>query len=431
MARALFAVIAVTLALAPAASALPEPPAERSENVSWVATLDEPNGVSARFRGSQMFVSTLRGLSVYDVAKPEAPRKIGSLSLPHFENEDVDLGGDILLISNDPSEGKGILYVISIKDPANPVILSTFDTGTIFGSEGEVFFGTPTRGTGHTASCIQGCRYVYLAGTAAGIDIVDLTNPAAPKFAGNVRVEEATGGLATHDVQVDGEGLAWIVGAGGTAAYDVTDPKKPKLVHRTNDQGKSRYGVEPTDGKSLNDFIHHNSHRLNNSSIVTAPPGSDPAAESSVVVVTEEDYNRPTCDGAGQVETWQIGDDRILRPLDDYVVPVDPARASLCSAHYFDERSGLLAQGWYEAGTRFLDVTNPGDIRPVGYWIPEKNMTWSVYYPPTDPSGELVYSLDHARGIDVLRIERAAPVARVEPPPQQQSSGSPRPNVRV
>jgi hypothetical protein len=434
MLRGALAVILVTLAFAPAAAAGPEPPADKSDNVSWVATLDEPNGVSARFRGSEMYVSTLRGLSVYDVSKPEAPRKIGSLDLPHFENEDVDLSGDILLISNDPSEGKGILYIISIKDPTNPEILSTFDTGMILGSEGEVFFGTPTRGTGHTASCIQGCKYVYLAGTASGIDIVDLTNPAQPKFAGNFRAEEATGGLASHDVQVDSEGLAWVVGAGGTASYDVTDPKKPKLVHRTNEKGKSIYDGTPNDGKTLNDFIHHNSMRLNNSSLLTAPPGSDPAAESSVVVVTEEDYSRPSCDGAGQVQTWLIGPDKVLTPLDDYVVPVDPSRSSLCSAHYFDERAGLLAQGWYEAGTRFLDVTNPSDIRPVGYWIPAKNMTWSVYYPPTDPTGELVYSLDHARGIDVLRIERAKPAARVEPPagpPPSESAGSARPNVLV
>ena len=427
--------LVLALLAPPAAAPLPQPPAGKSDKVSWLATLDEPDGISARFRGNEMYVSSSRGLSVYDVSKPEAPVKIGSLALPHFENEDVDLGGDVLLISNDPSEGKGILYVISIKDPRNPTILSTFDTGTIFGSEGEVFFGTPTRGTGHTASCIAGCRYLYLAGTAAGIDIVDLTDPRAPKFAGNFRADEATGGLASHDVQVDSEGLAWVVGGGGTASYDVSDPRKPKLVHRTNEQGKSRYGVEPTDGKALNDFIHHNSLRLNNSSLVTAPPGSDPAAESSVVVITEEDYNRPTCDGAGQVETWQIGEDRVLRPLDDYVVPVDPSKASLCSAHYFDERSGLLAQGWYEAGTRFLDVSNPSDIRPVGYWIPAKNMTWSVYYPPTDPTGEIVYSLDFARGIDVLRIERAAPAARAEPPagPPPSSSGgdAPRPNVQV
>jgi hypothetical protein len=67
----------------------------------------------------------------------------------------------------------------------------------------------------------------------------------------------------------------------------------------------------------------------------------------------------------------------------------------------------------------------------VGYWIPAKNMTWSVYYPPTDPTGEIVYSLDFARGIDVLRIERSQPAPRVEPPPSQSGSDGPRPNVRV
>ena len=34
---------------APAAQALPEPPARKSDNVTWKATLDEPNVVSARF----------------------------------------------------------------------------------------------------------------------------------------------------------------------------------------------------------------------------------------------------------------------------------------------------------------------------------------------------------------------------------------------
>ena len=90
----------------------------------------------------------------------------------------------------------------------------------------------------------------------------------------------------------------------------------------------------------------------------------------------------------------------------------------LCSAHYFDYRDGIVAQGWYEEGTRFLDVRDPTDVRQVGYWVPTKGETWSVVYPPTDPTGEIVYALDFARGIDVLRLdrsslrERKAPVRR-------------------
>src|SRR3712207_8820561 len=72
----------------------------------------------------------------------------------------------------------------------------------------------------------------------------------------------------------------------------------------------------------------------------------------------------------------------------------------LCSAHYFDYRDGIVAGGWYEQGTRFLDVRDPTDIRQIGYWIPTKGETWAVYFPPTDATGTIVYALDFARGID-------------------------------
>ena len=125
------------------------------------------------------------------------------------------------------------------------------------------------------------------------------------------------------------------------------------------------------------------------------------------MVVTEEDYQRPTCAGAGSLQTWRIGADNVIRNLDSWEVEIDPARTTLCSAHYFDEAGGLLAQGWYEQGTRFLDVTRPEKIRQVGFWIPEKNVTWGAVYAPTDPSRSTVYSLDSPRGIDVLRIDRS------------------------
>ena len=87
----------------------------------------------------------------------------------------------------------------------------------------------------------------------------------------------------------------------------------------------------------------------------------------------------------------------------------------LCSAHYFDERDGLVAGGWYEEGTRFLDVTDPAGIRQVGYWAPTKGETWSVLFAPTDPTGQIVYALDFARGIDVLRFDRSDQRTRTAP----------------
>ena len=121
------------------------------------------------------------------------------------------------------------------------------------------------------------------------------------------------------------------------------------------------------------------------------------------MVITEEDYSRPTCAGAGSLQTWRINGNTINN-LDSWEVEIDPARTSLCSAHYFDEDAGLLAQGWYEQGTRFLDVSTPSKIRQVGFWIPQKNVTWGAVFHPVDRG--VVYALDHPRGIDVLRVKR-------------------------
>ena len=429
--------LAVTALLGAAPAAAQEPPnTKKSDRVTYLRSLDEPQTISARFRGGLMYLSTMRGLSIYDVSKPAEPTRLSFLALPNFENEDIDVGNGIALISNDPSEGQGLLHVIDVRDPAAPKRITSFNTGTaafsldagILSNQIGPAFGIGT-GTGHTASCLQDCRFVWLAGTPAGIDIVDLRDPANPKYAtpANFPADEATAGIASHDVQFDQGGRAWVAGAGGTAQYDVTNPVKPVLTARTDEKGMSRYleTAGTDDGSTYNDFIHHNSMRIRNSSLASLPAGADPAADSNVVAVTEEDYNRPTCKGAGSFETWALapGEVRgggadgkgppvpVLRPLDKWDVEVDPSRATLCSAHYFDDRAGLIAQGWYEQGVRFLDISNPRDIRQVGYYIPQKNLTWGALYPPTDPTGEIVYALDNLRGIDVIRFDRPDPPA--------------------
>ena len=422
------AVGAALLALAAAApAAAQEPPAKKSPEVSFVRFLPEPGVISARFRDGLMYVSSENGLTIYDVRAPEEPREIGRLPLPNFENEDIDLGRNVALISNDPTEGAGLLHVIDISDPTAPRRITSFNTGTADGGAFTKPLGVPGIGwgTGHTASCVDDCNWVYLAGTGSGIDIVDLRDPANPKYAGNFPANEAKNAQyaelygetgVVHDVQFDGDGNALVSGMGGVAAYDVSDPLNPQLVYRTDETSRSRYfqTLGNDDGSTVNDYIHHNSMRLKNSDIATS--GGNPAADSDVLAVTEEDYTRPACRGAGSFHTWEIEragrGARVARFLDRWDVEVDPSRQSLCSAHYFDARGGLIAQGWYEQGTRFLDVSDPRDIRQVGFWIPNKTLTWGALYPPTDPTGEIVYALDNSRGIDVIRIDRPEPGQR-------------------
>jgi hypothetical protein len=381
----LLSLAAVALLAAPASAAV-----ETSPGVRLVSSIPERGVVSARAVGNLLYVSSLGGVTIFDISSPQSPRRVGRLDLPNAQNEDVDVGSGILLVSDDPFGGRGILHIIDVRDPANPRLLSTYSTWApgllnAFTSD----WRPPRRGgIGHTASCIQDCRYAWLAGSPAGIDIIDLRDPAHPRLARRFPAREAAGEFGTHDVQVDSSGLAWVAGSAGTAAYDVSDPVRPRLVKRTDRRGARG---------PWNNFIHHNSLRL----------GSD------VVAITEEDFG-DRCRGAGTLQTWRIGRGRLMRPMDSWGVERDGGSRVMCSAHYFDARDGLIAQGFYEQGVRLIDARRPGRLRQVGYYVNRPGMVWSAIFAPTDPTGSTVYALDHARGIDVLALDRGAlrPVQR-------------------
>ena len=380
--------VATVLLLAVLALAAPAS-AATSPGVTVRGTVPEPGVVSAKPVGNLLYVSALTGVSIYDISDPAAPRRIGRLDLPNVQNEDVDVADGILLVSDDPIGGRGILYVVDVRDPTRPRLLSQYDTWAP-GLLADVGRTTRRRGgIGHTASCIQGCRYAWLAGSSDGIEVVDLRDPARPRFAGRIAAEAATG-ISSHDVQVDDEeGLAWVAGGAGTAAYDVRDPVRPRLRYRTDRRG----GVGP-----WNDFIHHNSIRLSR----------------DVVAITEEDL-RAGCDQEGTVQTWQLRG-RTLRPLDRFGGERDDTARQICSAHYFDARGGLLATGFYEQGLRLVDARDPRRLRQVGFYEADRAMVWGALFAPTDPTGSTVYVLDHARGIDVVTLDRGAlrPVRRPE-----------------
>ena len=344
---------------------------QTSPGVTVAASIPERGVISARAVGNHLYVSATSGVSVFDISDPRAPVRVGRLELPNVQNEDVDVGSGILLVSDDPIGGRGVLHVIDVRDPASPHVLSTYRTWL-----------PRDRGIGHTATCIQRCRYVWLAGSPLGIEVVDLRDPARPRRAGRVPARAAAGRLGTHDVQVDGSGLAWVTGANGTAAYDVSNPVRPRLVRRTDRRGA---------GPPLNDLIHHNALRL----------------RRKVVAITEEAFGRG-CRGAGTLQTWRFARGRRLVPLDSWGVERDPSARLLCSAHYFDARDGLIAQGFYEQGVRLIDARRPGRLRQVGYYVSRPGLFWGALFAPTDPTGSTVYALDHSRGIDVLALDRSA-----------------------
>jgi len=395
------------------------------------------------------------GLWVYDVDDAEHPKLVSHLPLPHYENEDVSLGGNRLLISGDGTLGASNLAVIDIADPAFPKI--------------EKIVNNQIGGAGHTATCIQDCKYAWVAGAAsiavlrldeaAQLPLDDHTGGVLPGVqvqASESKVEAGDlalvreFGWSTHDVQVDDAGYAWVVGGNGTVAFD-TRPGHygednlltPAVVARTgpdalNSGGDS--GLGP-DGSTVNDFIHHNSWHPDANALVSR--ADDDLADDTVrpgekLLVTEEDiWDRKTaattrggCETQGSFQTWQVKqlkttdqDTATVKFLDDWTTEFnaglaqDPTGLSklvlnggFCSSHYFDEQDGIVATAWYEQGTRILDTRDPRHIKQIGYFMAPDSVVWAAYWAPTGK--DVIYVLDHQRGIDVLKVGAGGSVAK-------------------
>lgn len=421
---AAFAAASLFPATVAQSQALPTVPAlATSENVEVIGNV--PGALfGLNFSGNYAYGTGPSGLTIFDISDAANPTVAGELPLPHFENEDVDVCGDLLVIANDAANPAAPLLVIDVADPMLPMITGTLNLG-IDGAN---------VGAGHIANFVgNDCKTLWVDG-GEEVEVVSLEDPAAPVSLGSF-VSEASKSesfTVTHDTEWDGK-IAWSVGGGGAAGYKLTkDPLKPKLVAKT--------GPDATNPSDLNDFILHNSQRRGKN-----------------LLVTEEDYidtdeaQPGSCNGQGKFETYRLkkmpmpkAKSEKKRNRTGKVVNLDTWLTELngiaaggaedskapitvnCSSHWFDEQNGVAAVGWYEQGTRFLDVTEPGNIRQVGYYLPLNGSTWAAYWSPTDETGTIVYTADAYRGLDVLRITDAGPDASTKVAPVPDSwFGSP------
>ena len=426
----LLAALALAAALPAAAGAQSTP--VFGKNAELVTQRPEAAGAVALEWHSKkplLVVTSAKGLLTYDVADPLAPRLLGALPLVGDGNEGMDLvergektyaliGANLALAAVRGTTPEVItsnrhLLVADVSDPVAPKLVASLPL--------------PTRT--HSVSCAStACPYAYTDGRVGGaISIVDLTDPVQPKVAGTYK-SVVPGG---HDQDVDEAGVLWHVGKEGAVALDVSNPVAPVQLNSTNPDGK-----DSTDyvGKPWNNFILHNSYRPEAEKFddSTGDSGEASIDRGNVLLVTEEDYvhtNSPRCgDFEGSFQTWRvpwldaqrylelnpksIAGGGIIAPLDRWNTEIldsgvtTPAGA-FCSAHYFDYLpGGFVAQGWYQQGTRILDVRNPKDIKQVGYWFTGATEAWGAHWVPKRlAKGQaIVYTADAVRGIDVLRV---------------------------
>lgn len=355
-----------------------------SEDVEYVGFVPFEVGTATgvSIHDDYMYLTSWKNISIYDVSDPAAPVQTGIAPLGfQFENEDVSISpdGDFLLFAE--SLPGDVLHVWNVEDKTNPVEVAQL------------------QGAGdHTITCILKCKWAY-GSDGAVVDMRDPANPKLMKDKNGAELDwrkEATGqAFSNHDVTEVKNGFILDAPISGPFHYiDVRNPLKPKLLAN---------GVKEANETG---WLFHSGRWPN-------------GGKDRIILMQGEQNFQTRCDDQnGPFQTYDASKwkkTKTFTVLDTFRVQNgvyadgSPAANGLgCSAHWFEEHptfrnGGMVVMGYYEHGTRFFDVDSKGKIKEVGYFLPHGGSTSAAYWATEDKKGDLVYSVDYTRGIDILR----------------------------
>lgn len=404
-------------------------------NVRLLTNLPTGTAVGGDFIGSTYFATSADtawfnggvgygvtgGLLAFDASVPESPTVVGALPIGHQQNEDLSLSRTrkLAVISQQPTRAvpvattapclPGRVYVVDVSVPS--AMVPTAPPLLLPAQVGTAADGRTLCGPGHTASLVDRDRYLWVSGARDGkVYVVDVRDAAAPAVLGSFATPAGAPGTnfnpgVVHDVDVDRFGDVWVAGSGGTAMYRLTsNPLKPQLVA----------SMTTKDARAAIQLIHHGSQRL----------------DRDHVLIAEEDYQGNCASSVhedGSLQAWRI-DRRAKRlvQIGSYDAPrgadASGPLSSMCSSHWFTVNAHkVVADAWYGAGVRFVDVSDPRRPRPVGVWRGDSTVAGQARFVPGRP--DLVYVADYMRGLDVVQIDRGGLGARTVSPRDEQPSG--------
>lgn len=214
-----------------------------------------------------------------------------------------------------------------------------------------------------------------LPGLINTIPIVDFSKLYRPKVLPGPDTE---GGV--HDTEFSiGGNRAYAASENNYRIYDTTNPKRPKLLSRTPNVGSYAHGVFPSPDRKL--------MVTNNESLVLGG-----------FLVEGSGF----CPGEG-LASYDTTDETSPRgPLGYYVPDVTgPTDERPCTSHFgrFFPGSKVMSMGWYVAGTRIIDWSDPANPVEVASAVMKHSNTWAAKF----HKGPYVYSGDIGRGFDVFR----------------------------
>jgi hypothetical protein len=399
-----------------------------TSNTDLVATLPLNSGTAGArvVDGDRLLVTDQNGLTVYDIADPTLPVPLGFTPIPqqyYFTEEDVPSNGRIALVGQYGDLTPAIrlnVVDVSLDGPlGQPRVIGTLD-------------GVDE----HTFECARDCTYAYGSSGA----IIDLTDPTTPRDVGEwddavrAQADPVTGqpyafAAGTHDVTEVAPGIL-LTSSNPMFLLDVrTTPAQPQVigvgtfadrrfVHANLWPYRGALPADPADPAADGwepDWAAFDRHVLVGGETAPLPQACDQADGAFMTVpwaVTELPDGRPfvrmTFDPAA-------GSGHEHRPEPGVLVDGGAAYSQYC-AHWFTTQpgyadGGLVAMGWYEYGTRFLEVADDGAITERGWLLPLGGSTSAAYWVDRDT----VLTADYQRGVDVLAFDDTVPPEDVRP----------------
>jgi hypothetical protein len=391
--RALLAVTFALLLLAAPASAAPTlPDAVMSDNVEYLGSIQQDVGLTtgAKVIGNRLFVTSGKNISIYDISEPAAPKPLGGMTANvAWENEEVPTNGKVLAVASDfYSVGvpecvaalapAGCVQFFDVRDPENVKQVGTVPIAN------------------HTAECALDCQYFFgSAGTI--VDARGVLDGTAPKVIGDwieaLRAEGVDSSRCHHIREIRPGVLLTACqpfAAISINAEDGGSPAHPKVLY-TGEAAKFVHSARwPRSGRDR--FV-----------LTGGEQNFTGRCERNNSEFSVYDASRAL---AGKTTQFEGPVAQVPPAGNGVYADGKPVAGALgCSVHWFMEHAtfrngGLVAISEYEDGVRFLQIKSDGSIEEQGYFLSLGSSSSSPKWAGKD---DVVYSLDYARGIDILR----------------------------
>ncbi len=353
------ALAALAMLIVPAAGLAQLPP----ENVVLLKNLDRGEEYSGNWgytspTGIELAISgTESGTTFIDASDPVNAHEVGFIPGPHSIWREMATYGHYCYIV---TEGQGAaLQVVDLADPLNPSLVATLNPPQFFYA------------TAHEIKVDQQTGYCYVAGTNAGLIILDLNaNPTNPPLRGTWNVNYV------HDLSLkNGKAYCASIYDGIVYVLDVSQPGTPPIL------GQWTYP---------NAFTHN----------------TWPTADAHYLVTTDENTG-------GHLRMWDISNLAQVSQTDEYI----PLSGSIVHNAYLRGRYCFMS--YYLDGLRVVDAADPNNLVSVGSYDtsplsgPDYDGAWGCYCFAADP--RIVYISDISTGTYILRFDAPGGTAVEEP----------------